>query len=84
MVDYKGQQFENNPNGMNTNVQWEGVIYIKYSSEPAVKVYGFTQQQLVDIANQFKAIEPNVFNMEIYGPYDFLCIRREYVCDIMF
>ena len=82
MIDYKGQKFQNNPNGINTNIQWEGKIYVKCSYEP-IKVYGFTQQQLVDIAQQFKQIEPNVFNMEVYGPMDFLGIRRDYVTDIL-
>lgn len=83
MIDYKGHQFENNPNGMNTNVQWEGKVYLKYAGESTISVYGFTQQQVVETALKFKDIEPKAFIVEIYGPYDFLCIRREYVTDVM-
>jgi hypothetical protein len=33
----------------------------------------------MDIARQFKEIEPRAFEVVIYGPTDFLGIRRDYV-----
>ena len=83
MVDYKGHQFENNPNCMNTNVQWEGKVHLKYAGESCISVYGFTQQQVVETALKFKEIEPNAFIVEVYGPMNFLCTHRDYVTDIM-
>ena len=83
MIDYKGHQFENNPNGMNTNVQWEGKVYLKYAGESTISVYGFTQQQVVETALKFKEIEPKAFIVEVYGPMNFLCTHRDYVTDIM-
>ena len=83
MIDYKGQQFQNNPNGMNTNIQWKGKILLKYGIDSEVSVYGFTQQQVVETALKFKEIEPNATTVEVYGPYDFLGIRRDYVTDVL-
>ena len=83
MIEYKGKSFENNPNGMNTNIQWKGKIHLKYGIDSEVSVYGFTQGQVVETALKFKEIEPNATTVEVYGPYDFLCIRRDYVTDIL-
>lgn len=83
MIEYKGQQFENNPNGINTNIQWEGKVYLKYGIESGISVYGFTQGQVVETALKFKEIEPNTTTVEVYGPMDFYGIRRTYVEDVM-
>lgn len=79
MIEYKGKQFENNPNAVSPNTQFEGLVYLKYASEPCISVYGFTMEQVIEVAKKFQEVEPKAGVVEIYGPYDFLCIRREYV-----
>lgn len=79
MITWKDIQFENNPNGMNELVQWKGDIVMQGSCWVSASVFGITEGQIMDIARQFKEIEPRAFEVVIYGPTDFLGIRREYV-----
>lgn len=79
MIEYKGQQFDNNPNAITPNTQFEGKVYLKFASEPCISVYGFSQHQVIEVAKKFQEIEPKAGVVEIYGPYDFMGIRRDYV-----
>lgn len=82
MIEYKGQQFENNPNGISTAVQFEGRIHLKYNCEPCIKVYGFYEGQVIDLAREFSKIEPKAAVMELYGPENYLS-PRTYVNTIL-
>ena len=75
MIEYKGTQFENNPNGIATAVQFEGRVHLKYNCEPCISVYGFHPQQVIETARKFAEIEPKAAIVELYGPENYFSPR---------
>ena len=85
MIKWKGKDFDNNPNDMSTSVQYVGKIYMedgkceydwKYS-ENYIVVYGISQNQIVEIANKFKEIEPAAKKIVLYGAENYWGSRKE-------
>ena len=68
VVEYKGQEFEQNPNQVSEAMQFKGEIYIKYSDHSCMDVYGFSEAQVIEQVKKFKEIEPRTFVVEIFGP----------------
>ena len=68
VVEYKGQEFEQNPNQVSEAMQFKGEIYIKYSDHSCMDVYGFSEAQVIEQVKKFKEIEPRTFAVEIFGP----------------
>lgn len=81
MITWKNTQFNNNPNGMNELIQWKGEV--NTGCYETIEVFGFTEGQIIDVARQFKNLEPKADIVTIYGPADFLGIRREYVRTVL-
>lgn len=78
IVDYKGQEFEQNPNDMLEETQYKGDIFIKYAGHSCMSVYGITIDNVMDMVEKFKVIEPKTGVVEIYSPCD-TNMRREYI-----
>ena len=68
VVEYKGQEFEQNPNQVSEAMQFKGEIYIKYADHSCMDVYGFSESQVIEQVKKFKEIEPRTFVVEIFGP----------------
>ena len=68
VVEYKGQEFEQNPNQVSEAMQFKGEIYIKYADHPCMDVYGFSESQVIEQVKKLKEIEPRTFVVEIFGP----------------
>ena len=77
MITIGDKTFENNPTGVNTNMVFMGTVHT--GSGIQENVYGFTADQVLETAKQLKELNPDFNTVHIYGPYDFLCIKREYV-----
>jgi hypothetical protein len=77
MIVWKNTNFENNPGGGHPNMMWEGRVRLKSGLD--VPVYGFNQAEVVEVAQQFKSIEPNATDVDIFGPTDFWCNNRIWV-----
>ena len=58
----------NNPNDLPETTQYKGDIYIKFAGHSCMSVYGITEDQLMEMVNKFKEIEPKTGVVEIYGP----------------
>lgn len=77
MITIGDKTFENNPTGVNTNMVFMGTVHT--GSGIQENVYGFTADQVLETAKQLKELNPDFNTVHIYGPYDFLCIKRDYV-----
>ena len=77
MITIGNKTFENNPTGVNPNVVFMGTVHNGAGNQE--NVYGFTEAQVVETAKKLREIDPSFNTVHIYGPYDFLCIKREYV-----
>ena len=77
MITINNQQFENNPTGVNPNTVFKGTVHTGTGLQE--DVYGFTADQVVETAKKLKEINSDFNTVHIYGPYDFLCIKREYI-----
>lgn len=77
MITINNQQFENNPTGANPNTIFMGTVHTGSGIQESV--YGFTKDQVIETAKKLKELNPDFNTVHIYGPYDFLCIKREYV-----
>ena len=77
MITINNQQFENNPTGVNPNIVFMGTVHTGTGIQE--NVYGFTADQVLETAKQLKELNPDFNTVHIYGPYDFLCIKRNYV-----
>ena len=71
------KEFETNPTGVNTNIVFKGTVHSGTGVQE--NVYGFTSDQVVEIARQLKDINPDFNTVHVYSPYDFLCIKREHI-----
>ena len=78
IVNYKGQEFENNPNQLLESTQFKGEIYIKFADHHCMDVYGISESQVIAQVEKFKEIEPRTFVVEIYGPEN-IGSKRSYV-----
>ena len=77
MITINDQQFENNPTGVNPNTVFMGTVHTGTGIQE--NVYGFTSDQVVETAKKLKELNNDFNTVHIYGPYNFLCIKREYV-----
>ena len=77
MITINNQQFENNPTGVNPNTVFMGTVHNGAGNQE--NVYGFTEEQVVETAKKLKEIDSSFNTVHIYGPYGFLCIKREYI-----
>ena len=77
MITINDQQFENNPTGVNPNTVFMGTVHTSTGIQE--NVYGFTTNQVIETAKKLKELNNDFNTVHIYGPYDFLCIKREYV-----
>lgn len=77
MITINDQQFENNPTGVNPNTVFMGTVHTGTGIQE--NVYGFTADQVIETAKKLKELNNDLNIVHIYGPYDFLCIKREYV-----
>lgn len=77
MIQINECQFENNPTGVNPNMVFMGTVHTGTGVQE--EVYGFTEDQVVETAKKLKELNNDFNTVHIYGPYDFLCIKREYV-----
>ena len=77
MITINNQQFENNPTGVNPNTVFMGTVHTGTGIQE--NVYGFTSDQVVETAKKLKELNNDFNTVHIYGPYDVLCIKREYV-----
>ena len=82
MVEYKGIEFENNPNAVSEAMQFKGDIYIKFAGHSCMTVYGFNVDQVMEQVRKFQEIEPKTGVVEIYGPEN-IGSRRNYVDTIV-
>lgn len=71
------QRFENNPTGVNPNTIFMGTVHNGAGVQE--NVYGFNADQVVETAKKLKELDNSFNTVHIYGPYDFLCIKREYI-----
>ena len=68
ITEKKTYDFVNNPNDLPETTQYKGDIYIKFAGHSCMSVYGITEDQLMEMVNKFKEIEPKTGVVEIYGP----------------
>ena len=78
VVEYKGQEFEQNPNQVSEAMQFKGEIYIKYADHSCMDVYGFSEAQVIEQVKKFKEIEPRTFVVEVYGAEN-IGSKRSYI-----
>ena len=78
ITEPKTYDFINNPNDIPEDCQYKGDIYIKFAGHSCMTVYGITEEQVMDMVNKFKDIEPKTGVVEIYGPVDSKG-HREYI-----
>ena len=71
------QEFETNPTGINTNVVFMGTVHSGTGIQE--NVYGFSIEQVIEVANELKKLNSNFNTVHVYGPYDSFCIKREHV-----
>ena len=71
------QEFETNPTGINTNIVFMGTVHSGTGLQE--NVYGFTEEQVIETAKELQKLNSDFNTVHIYGPYDFLCIKREHV-----
>lgn len=71
------QRFENNPTGVNPNTVFMGTVHTGTGLQE--NVYGFTVEQVVEVAKELKKLNNDFNTVHIYSPYDSLCIKRELV-----
>ena len=71
------QEFETNPTGMNPNTIFMGTVHSSTGIQE--DVYGFNPDEVFNVAKQLKELNNDFNTVHIYGPYDFLCIKREYI-----
>lgn len=71
------QEFETNPTGINTNVVFMGTVHSGTGIQE--NVYGFSIEQVIEVANELKKLNSDFNTVHVYGPYDSFCIKREYV-----
>lgn len=80
MIKYNNINFDNNPNDLSTSVQFMGTIYADEDKEllinKLVNVYGISQDQIMELAKQFKQIEPKAVTIELYGTEDWWGYRK--------
>ena len=76
--DYKGHEFEQNPNALSESMQFKGEIYIKFADHHCMEVYGISEAQVIEQVKKFKEIEPRTFVVEVYGPEN-IGSKRSYV-----
>ena len=71
------QEFETNPTGINTNVVFMGTVHSGTGIQE--NVYGFSIEQVIEVAKKLKKLNSDFNTVHVYSPYDFLCIKREHV-----
>ena len=81
MIKWKDKDFNNNPNDMSTSVQFAGKVYINADdfyehSENYIVVYGISQNQIMELANKFKEIEPEANKVVLLGTEDYWGSRK--------
>lgn len=78
MVNYNNINFDNNPNNLSTSVQFMGTIYADTDLllDKLINVYGISQDQIMELAKQFKQIEPKAVTIELYGTEDWWGYRK--------
>ena len=78
MLTIGDKTFNNNPTGIsNTNILFMGTVHTGTGLQE--EVYGFTEDQVIETARKLKELNPDFNTVHVYGPYDFLCIKREHV-----
>lgn len=76
-ISVNDKEFETNPTGMNPNVIFMGTVHSGTGIQE--NVYGFTTEQVIETAKKLKELNSDFNTVHVYGPYDFLCIKREHV-----
>lgn len=71
------KEFNNNPTGVNPNIVFMGTVHAGTGIQE--NVYGFNEKQVIETARELKKLNNDFNTVHIYGPYDFLCIKREYI-----
>lgn len=71
------KEFNNNPTGVNPNMVFMGTVHTGTGIQE--NVYGFTIEQVVEVAKELKKLNNDFNTVHIYSPYDFLCVKRELV-----
>lgn len=71
------QEFETNPTGINTNVVFMGTVHTGTGIQE--NIYGFSIEQIIEVANELKKLNSDFNTVHVYGPYDSFCIKREHV-----
>jgi hypothetical protein len=77
MIKYNNINFDNNPNNISESVQFMGAIYLDdLCIDRIVSVYGISQDQIMELVEQFKQIEPNAKRLVLYGTEDWWGYRK--------
>ena len=77
MVKYNNIAFDNNPNNISESVQFMGAIYLDdLCIDRVVSVYGISQDQIMELAKQFKQIESKAVTIELYSTEDWWGYRK--------
>ena len=71
------KEFNNNPTGVNPNIVFMGTVHTGTGIQE--NVYGFTAEQVVEVAKELKKLNNDFNIVHIYSPYDFLCVKREFI-----
>ena len=64
-ITINNQELETNPTGMNTAVVFMGTVH---DGTKQIEVFGFNEEQVIEMAQKVKLLDRNYNTVHIYGP----------------
>jgi hypothetical protein len=65
-ITINNQEFETNPTGINSNLVFLGTVHS--GTGKTETVFGFTEQQVIDMAKELQKLNKDFNTVHIYGP----------------
>ena len=65
-ITINNQELETNPTGMNTAMVFMGTVH--NGTERQIEVFGFNEEQVVEMAQKVKSLGRDYNTVHIYGP----------------
>lgn len=65
-ITINNQELETNPTGMNTAMVFMGTVH--NGTELQIEVFGFNEEQVIEMAQKVKSLDRDYNTVHIYGP----------------
>ena len=75
-IEINKQTFETNPTGMNEALVFKGTVHSGTGLQE--NVYGFTENHVIELAEELRKLNKDFTVVHIYSPYD-MDLKRKYV-----